>query len=283
MRSINRRPAIGTILWVYLLCVGFRGIEYMILRTDQTIIGEAFIHKLAGIAVLFAALGYCALRPRDIGFCQGRILENLMYGLVLGAGVYAAAYGIEYLVLRLNHSAPSLKLYVTGYSVDGNLGNRTELLFFAICIIGNIINVVMEEGIFRGLFLKLAERRYSFYMAVACSSVLFGLWHIAAPLRSFLDGERSLPGTLMMMAMLVITTGLGGVKFCLMTKITGSLWFPMADHFFNNTIINILHISTAAGADVMQTVRISAAQTVSFLLVLVFFLRGNYYRRKTFR
>ena len=65
---------------------------------------------------------------------------------------------------------------------------------------------------------------------------------------------------------LVLTTGITGLKFCLITKMTGSLWMPMADHFFNNTIINLLHIATISGADELQVIRISIAQTVSFLI-----------------
>ena len=101
----------------------------------------------------------------------------------------------------------------------------------------------MEEGIFRGLFIKLSETRYSFFKAVVLSSVLFGIWHIAAPVRSLLDGDMSVPGAVMSALVLVLTTGITGAKFCLLTKITGSLWMPMADHFFNNTIINLLHVA----------------------------------------
>ncbi|NLB42391.1 MAG: CPBP family intramembrane metalloprotease, partial [Clostridiales bacterium] len=129
-------------------------------------------------------------------------------------------------------------------------------------------NVVMEEGIFRGLFIKLSETRYSFFKAVVLSSVLFGIWHIAAPVGSLLDGDMSVPGAVMSALVLVLTTGITGAKFCLLTKITGSLWMPMADHFFNNTIINLLHVATTSGVDELQVIRISIAQTISFLIVL---------------
>ncbi len=74
--------------------------------------------------------------------------------------------------------------------------------------------------------------------------------------------------------MLILTTGITGAKFCLLAKITGSLWMPMTDHFLNNTIINILHIVTTSGVDELQVIRISIAQTVSFLIVLFYLLEN---------
>ena len=39
----------------------------------------------------------------------------------------------------------------------------------------------------------------------------------------------------------------------------------MTDHFFNNTIINLMHVVTLSGTDELQVIRISIAQTISFL------------------
>jgi len=46
----------------------------------------------------------------------------------------------------------------------------------------------------------------------------------------------------------------------------------MADHFVNNTIVNLLHIESATGTDEMMFLRIIVAQTISFLIVLFIFL-----------
>ncbi len=283
MKKTHAVYTLRSILLIYIICFIFRGIEYMYIRTDQSILGEAFIHKLIGIAVLFISLKYLSIGADKIGFQPKNIFKNVFYGLLLGISVYIIAYAAEFLIQLSSNNVPSLKLFVSSYSIDGNFGNQTGIIFFVICVIGNVINVVMEEGIFRGLFLNIAEKRYSFSVSVIISSVLFGFWHIAAPLRSFLDGERSLYGTLLMMLMLIVTTGITGAKFCLLTKISGSLWLAMADHFFNNAIINILHISTTSGTDELQVVRITIAQTISFLFVLFILWKGKFYKKHTFR
>ena len=58
-----------------------------------------------------------------------------------------------------------------------------------------------------------------------------------------------------------------------MTKMTNNLYMAMGDNFVNNTIVNILHVVSKTGADELQFVRITAAQTLSFIIVLVYYLK----------
>ena len=276
------RPVV-CVLVIYLICYVFRAVEYMVFRTDQSIFGEAFIHKLAGILVLALAIRYFSLKWPDIGYTHKKAVRNMLYGLLLGAAVYMIAYGIEFFLQLSRNSSPSMNVYVTSYAIDGNRGMQTGILFFLFCIVGNVINVAMEEGVFRGLFVRLLEGKYSFMKAAVFSSVLFGFWHVAAPVRNLLDGEISLMGVIPSVIILILTTGIAGFKFCLLTKITGSLWMSMADHFFNNAIINLLHITTISGADELQIIRISAAQTISFLIVIIIYFKSGGHRKSTFR
>lgn len=283
MKTALPLKPITSILIIYVFCVMLRALEYMLLRTDQTILGEAFVHKLGGILILALAMKHLAFSGCNIGLSKESAVKKVSYGLLLGTGSFAIAYSIEIFLLVLNGHAPSIQGYVTGYALSGNRGNETGLLFFAICVLGNIINVVMEEGVFRGLFIKLAEHQYTFAKAVLISSVLFGLWHIAAPVRSLVDGEMDVSQTVVTALISVLMTGITGVKFCLLTRLSGSLWMPMADHFFNNTIINTMHVVTVSGVDSLQVVRISVAQTLSFVVVLIIYWKTGARYKQTFR
>ncbi|MCR5699148.1 MAG: CPBP family intramembrane metalloprotease [Treponemataceae bacterium] len=274
--SINKKHIWLYVLAIYSLCFALRLIEYFLIRTDSTFFGEAFIHKLLGIGILFAAIKLFSYNVGDVGLrgktpVAYKIPLSLLLGLALGILCYGISYGTEIAILAKSHKLEKIALFVTSYSVDGNIGNQTAFIFFLICILGNIINVVMEEGIFRGLFQKLFEERYKFFISVFFASILFGLWHCVGPIRSFTDGLSGTKELAVNLAILIGSSTLIGIKYSLLAKITGSLYAGMADHFVNNTLINILHVLSIGGTDELMIIRISIAQTLSFLIVLVLY------------
>lgn len=266
------RSPLLSVLVIYILCFIFRIIEYFIIRTDQTLLGEAIIHKIAGIIILWIAIKMLSSDFEYIGFKRKGIFKNIALGLLFGISVFAAAYGVEILIAVSQGNFQSLQFYVSSYAVDKNIGNQTGILFFLICIVGNIVNVWMEEGVYRGLFQKILQQKYKFIEAAIICSILFGVWHFIGPIRNYYDGLSSMGGMAANISMLVITSGLVGFKAAMITKLTGSLYMAMGDHFVNNTIVNILHVTSYTGADELMFVRITIAQSLSFLLVLVFYI-----------
>ena len=269
---MSNKKGLFIILVIYTICYIFRILEYFILRTDKTFFGEAFIHKILGIIVLYTIIKSMSFNYENIGFTRKKVIFYLRQGLLFGIFVYSISYGIEILMNMSHNQFKSLEFYVSTYSVEGNIGKQTTIIFFLICILGNIINVIMEEGIFRGLFQKLFEQKYNFLLSAILSSLLFGFWHVIAPLRSYYDGTISFEEMFINIIILVVTSTLVGFKFSMMTKLTGSLYMSMGDHFVNNTIINVLHIVSKDGSiDKLLVMRISIAQTLSFLIVLIYF------------
>ena len=269
----TKKKTLITILVIYFLCFAFRALEYFVIRTDQTFFGEAFIHKLIGIGILVAAIRFFHFTFAEVGFKTGKAFYDILKGLAFGIATFVIAYGVELIIVAAQGELKGLELYVTAYSVDGNIGHQTDFYFFIICIVGNIINVLMEEGVFRGLFQKMLNNHYKFIIAAIIASLLFGFWHIMSPLRNFIDGNQSLGGFIGQSCMLIGTSALVGFKFAMMGKLTGNLYMAMGDHFVNNTIINILHVINKENeADQLQVIRISIAQSVSFIAVLIWFV-----------
>ena len=270
----TKTKTIIAVLIIYVICFAFRALEYFVIRTDQTFFGEAFIHKLIGIGLLVGAIFTFRYRFEDVGFKTGKAFYDILKGLIFGIIVFTIAYGVEIIILAASNNLKAVELYVTAYSVDGGEEvKRTGFVFFLICVIGNIINVLMEEGVFRGLFQKMLSDKYKFLVAGIIASVLFGIWHIMAPLRSLIDGNKTVGGFIGESMMLIGTSALVGFKFAMMGKITGNLYMGMGDHFVNNIIVNILHVINKENeADQLTMVRISIAQSVSFTAVLIWFI-----------
>ena len=267
--------AVLTVVFIYLVCYAVRVLEYFVLRTDQTWVGEAIVHKSVGIFILIVVAKRMHFTGNEIGFAKENSLRNLAKGLAFGLGVFVVAYAAEVLVAVSGGNFDSLKVYVSAYAVDQNIGYRTEAVFFLICIIGNVINVVMEEGIFRGLFQRILGQKYSFLTSAVLASVLFGIWHVIGPVRNFLDGTSGMAGLIANGSMLLVTSALVGFKFAMLTELTGSHYMAMGDHFVNNTIVNLLHVVSDTGADEMMVIRVSIAQSVSFILVLIYYIRAR--------
>ncbi len=277
---MKNKNILSSVLLIYIICFILRLIEYFFLRTDSTVIGEALFHKLAGIAILIIFARIYKYKADEIGFSSYKCELKLAAGLLFGIACFALAYFIEVLIAKASGSYTGLKFYVTSYSVNGNLGNQTGFLFFALCIFGNIVNVMMEEGVFRGLFIRRLQEKFSYSSTAIISAILFGFWHGVAPVRSFLDGDLSTFGLLMNCLILILSSAVVGYKYGLITKITGSGFMAMGDHFVNNTLVNILHVLSENGADQLQMVRISIAQTLSFVLVLIFYFYSKKHKNQ---
>jgi len=102
--------------------------------------------------------------------------------------------------------------------------------------------VVLEETLFRGVLLGLALRRWSPPVAVAFSSVLFGLWHLL-PARG-LSGfnpvvATATQGTLRQVLVILLAaaaTALVGVVFCWLRLRARSLAAPAMLHLAGNML-----------------------------------------------
>lgn len=143
-----------------------------------------------------------------------------------------------------------------------------------ICVF-NIINAIMEEGIFRGLFIKLAEKKHRFLKANLIAAIFFGLWHIVMPIRSYFDGAMPLGTMLLYSIGYIVLSASISLIWGMLYKISGVIWIGLADHVFNNTIINTLHVSTVSGTDELMILRTLIAQLFSLALVTIIYIRKN--------
>lgn len=281
MEKTTERKPMYLCMTVFLFCLSIRFMEYFLIQTDKTAIGENVFHKAVGIILLAVVLRNTNLTWSDIGFQRNGFVIGILKGLLLGTVCFAISYGLEFAILSLQGNPAHFELYVSGFSLTGSPIKNTDFLFFGLCIGFNVINVWMEEGVFRGLFIKMLSETKPLMTANFIAAFLFGIWHIVMPIRSYMDGEMSFAQMALMGLGYIILSGMMSIKWGLLSRITGNIWAGAGDHLFNNTVAtNMLHVISPTGADELQIVRIMAAQLISWAFVLVVY----YYKsRKTNR
>ena len=270
-RNIKCKPDYLCII-IFIFCLSARFVEYFLIETDKTAIGENVLHKAVGIIILAVTLKRLNLEWGDIGFQRNGFVSGILKGVLLGSVCFIISYGLELAILAHQDTSAHLELYISSFSLTGSQVKNTGFVFFALCILFNILNVWMEEGVFRGLFIRMFSETKPFMTANFTAAFLFGVWHIIMPIRSYINGQMSFPTMIFMGIGYIILSGVMGVKWGFLYHMTGNIWAGLGDHILNNTVAtNMLHIVTLKGADELQIVRIVAAQFISFVFVLVMY------------
>lgn len=247
-----------------------KDVEFLFIKTDQTIIADNIFCKLFCIIVILILCKISNFKLSDIGFKNKNVLKYALCGLGLGVLTFAISYGLELLILALQGKSPSLSLYITNFGVAGATNeNSLSVLTLLICIGGNIINVLAEEGLFRGFFLKLTTEKYGFTKANFIQAFLFGIWHIITVVLAVVEGSMTIPMAILFAIGYIILAGILGLEWGTCVNMTGVLWVGIFEHFFNNFIGNILHVISSTGADELQIVRIVLSNVLSLTIVLM--------------
>ena len=275
------RNVIPEVMAMFALCFLIKGIEFLYIKTDRTFIGENVICKVACIIATVLVTLRAGYKLSDIGFRRRNVAGYALCGLALGITTFAASYGIEMLFLSLTGREPRLSVYITNFGLTGAT-NEISLSFraLAICLLGNIINVLAEEGMFRGIMLKAASDRWGFTKGNLMQAFLFGFWHIISSVQGVMEGSMTVPTAILFAAGYIVLAGMLAFEWGICVNMTGVLWMGMAEHFFNNFISNALHVLSAGDggvveADSLQILRIVLSNVLSLTIVLAIDRKRN--------
>lgn len=266
---MKQRKILWGILCVFLLCSIAEYVEFLFIRTDQTILAENVLCKLFAIALIGVILYLSGKNLCWLGFRRKGILGSAVLGLSLGVSSFAISYGVEYMILMAMGRQPGLRFYISNFALTSQ--NITGLSFatVSICFAGNILNVLAEEGLFRGLFLQMAKTVYPEKISNLIQALLFGLWHVVMVVVWVLDGSMNIPTAVVMAAGYILLAGILGYEWGMCAALTGTIWAGMFEHFFNNFITNSLHIVTQTGADELSILRIVLSNVLSLAFIIM--------------
>lgn len=264
-----KKKVMHSIILLFLLCSMVEYIEFLVIKTDQTILAENVLCKLFIIALILVVLRHRRESPQIIGFRKAGIFKGAALGLSLGVSSFAISYAVEYIVLRGMGQTPSLQFFISNFALQNQNVTGGSVMAVGICIIGNVLNVLAEEGLFRGLFLHLGKTAFPQRNSNLLQAMLFGVWHIVMVVGWVIDGSMDVPAAVAMAAGYVLLAGILGYEWGLCAAITGTLWAGIFEHFFNNFLTNSLHIVTATGIDELQVLRIVLSNILSLTFVLL--------------
>ncbi len=273
---MGKRKTINIISMMFVLLMIIRMIEIIFVKTDQTWVGENILHKICCILLIWIALDMLRLHWSDLGFSKKGVFTGLKYGLALGISTFFLSYAAEFIVLFVMGKHPSLQFYITNFSLTQIQTNGSSLLAVTVCIIGNIVNVYAEEGLFRGLFCKIGMQYYSQKAANIIQALLFGIWHITNIINPLLDGSMNISMAVFVGIGYILLSGILAYEWGMCAALSGTLWIGASEHLFNNFISNSLHTVTETGADEWMIIRITLSNILSLLFVLVFSQKNIY-------
>lgn len=102
--------------------------EYFLIETDKTVIGENILHKVVGILLLARALKSMDLKWRDIGFQRNSFLSGILKGSLLGSVCFLISYGLGSAILASRGTPAHLEIYISSFSLTGPQIQRQDLL-----------------------------------------------------------------------------------------------------------------------------------------------------------
>ncbi len=263
------RNTFCTVGILFALCSIVEYIEFLFIRTDQTIIADNVFTKIFCIIATLVVMKMKGIKIQDLGFKNNKVIKYLGCGLGLGILTFAISYGVEYIILTAAGKNPNPKVYITNFGLTGATSEVSlSVMAVMICIVVNIINVIAEEGLFRGFILKVVSEKCDFKVANMIQASLFGVWHIVMCVLGVYDGQMTIPVAVVFGIGYVILAGILGVEWGICVNMTGVIWMCVAEHFFNNFIGNILHIVSSTGTDELQILRIVLSNLLSLVIVI---------------
>jgi membrane protease YdiL (CAAX protease family) len=178
--------------------------------------------SVALVAGAMCVARFAGLSAEDVGLGRDRVVAGVRWGAVVGA---AAALAIAAAAL-----VPGLRSFFEDDRYMGATG--AEVLFETLVRIP-LGTALFEELLFRGVVLGLLLRQVRPTVAVGVSSVLFGLWHVAAAL-GFADANAAVPdggaGSAATVLVTVAVTGGAGAVLAWLRIRSGSVLAPAIVH-----------------------------------------------------
>jgi membrane protease YdiL (CAAX protease family) len=252
-------------LGLLVIALAFRLLDIFVLRLDERL-GEIILSKSLGFILVLLFVWGTGHHLKDIGLHS----QFIGYSILIGAGITTTAlalgYGIEFILQTQRNTHPTLLFAAIDPKTLVSGG-----VFFAVWLLGgNVINSFMEEGLFRGVMIRLFGRVLSMSEANWLQAFLFASWHLPWVLKGYQTGDLKTTSDIAfgVISNFVPQLVLGVVWGYLYLK-TNNLWACWIAHTLTNSAVNFLHVKTTDGLDKGLSIRMITFTIVMALSTLL--------------
>jgi len=249
----NRKP-ITVLILITLVCVIFRLLDTFLLPFTE-LVGELILSKSLGFILIILYLWSINRKPNAIGIHK----KNASQSLVIGFLVAVLMIYMYYLMILVVTESSGIEGTLQFAPTDPKTGLRGDSYFALWLVFGNVMNVFMEEGLFRGLMIRKFLDKMTFWKTNFLQALLFGIWHITWPIKDFLDGETSFGAFISESIFATISPFLIGLIWGYIFYKSNSLFAPLICHFLWNSTLNIILFIPTLEQEIANVIAIAGA------------------------
>lgn len=261
--SLKNPILTGLVLMFIALC--FKFVDHFVLRLDE-LLGEIILSKSLGFLLVVLFVWLAGRTLKDIGLHSRSLGMSVWIGVVVTVLAFIVGYGVDYSVQLYRQAQPALLFD----AIDSKAGVSGGWFFGAWLVLGNFINSFMEEGLFRGVMIRLFRVRLTFWRANWLQAFLFGLWHLPWVLRYHQMGTIETTGEILFAVFSnSVPQLLMGVIWGYLFLKTDNLWAPWIAHVLANSVGNLLHITSINGLDTGFPIRMSIYTIAAMLCMFL--------------
>lgn len=224
----NRSLILMIGLFVFFIFFKMLDIFWLTLDEDW---GDILLSKSFSFVLIIFLLIFMGKTLKDIGIKKEYFVYNCLFslGFVL----------LSIVTMRVVHT------FVAGDFGAWDLSEVT-LSFLYFTFVTNIVNVMMEESLFRGIYLRLSldVTKKHFWKANLLQAFFFGIWHFPTPLKEYVIGEMTLPEVILYTFVLCLFSFLVAIPWGYYYYKTSSLLPSLIWHLFWNSTLGILPLSS---------------------------------------
>lgn len=267
-------------LSMYFVMLAVYSIDIFLFKSDLTVLGDAFFSRCIGFIIIFLYIWAAKESTQTLGLSKKgeKFLAGGLYGALFALLPIAVVTAVEAAYyMATDASALALRFETPNMSYVRSEDNLNPVAGVAIYIFTCFFGNAFKECFFRGFLLKKFNRISSFTNANLMQSVLYMSFILPYLARNIPDqlsrGLLTPKVAAFMIGFYIVHESLAGLKWGLMTRISGSTYMAITDHFLFVFFSNSIYI-TDRYVTWSFMLHMLAIQTVSFLFVLVYYLYG---------